>query len=134
MKSVPRRPRWQSSSAAQAAQEEPSTTYLVRTGAWHCSCPAFAFELFPSGTASTTSSAAGTSATLAGNETSRFGDGRLEPEEDIARGLDGADVPLCKHLLACVLVERCPGVFAHAVGGRTVSREEWVGWCAGWGG
>jgi len=39
------------------------------------------------------------------------------------------DVPLCKHLLACVLVERWRGVEE-----RVVGREEMAGWAAGWGG
>ena len=43
------------------------------------------------------------------------------------------EVPLCKHLLACLLAERWEvmgGFFEE----RKVGREEMAGWAAGWGG
>ena len=43
-----------------------------------------------------------------------------------------AELPVCKHLLACVLAERC-GVFAGMVQERTVSRAELAAWATGWG-
>lgn len=45
----------------------------------------------------------------------------------------GEDVPVCKHLLACVLAERVEGLGAF-VEERIVVREELAGWAAGWGG
>lgn len=45
----------------------------------------------------------------------------------------GKDVPMCKHLLACVLAERV-GSFRGYVKTREVSIEEVAGWAAGWGG
>ena len=45
----------------------------------------------------------------------------------------GEEVPLCKHLLACVLAERWEMVRG-MVGEREVGREEMAGWAAGWGG
>lgn len=44
----------------------------------------------------------------------------------------GEDAPVCKHLLACVLVERC-AAFKHFVVEREISGEEMAGWAAGWG-
>jgi len=44
----------------------------------------------------------------------------------------GQDVPVCKHLLACVLVEQC-AAFKHFVVEKDVSVEEMAGWAAGWG-
>ena len=41
--------------------------------------------------------------------------------------------PVCKHLLACVLAERCKGLFGGFVEERDVSVEEAAGWAAGWG-
>lgn len=41
------------------------------------------------------------------------------------------EVPLCKHLLACVLVERWD-VASAMVEERGVGREEAAGWAAGW--
>ena len=45
----------------------------------------------------------------------------------------GEDVPVCKHLLACVLAERVEGL-GDFVEERIVVREELAGWAAGWGG
>jgi len=42
-------------------------------------------------------------------------------------------IPVCKHLLACALIERC-GVLREFVEERTVGQEEAAGWAAGWGG
>lgn len=44
----------------------------------------------------------------------------------------GGDRPVCKHLLACVLVEHCKP-FESFVDEREVSIEELAGWAAGWG-
>ena len=45
----------------------------------------------------------------------------------------GDDMPVCKHLLACVLVEFC-GLFQGLVEESAVSVEEVAGWgAAGWG-
>ena len=40
---------------------------------------------------------------------------------------------MCKHLLACVFVERCKGLFGGFVEDREVGVEEAAGWAAGWG-
>lgn len=45
----------------------------------------------------------------------------------------GEDIPMCKHLLACVMVERWRE-FGHDVEEKEVSIEELAGWGAGWGG
>ncbi|RMZ03155.1 hypothetical protein D0860_06933 [Hortaea werneckii] len=44
----------------------------------------------------------------------------------------GQGMPVCKHLLACVLVEHSE-MFSHCVQERSVSKEEMAGWAAGWG-
>ena len=46
---------------------------------------------------------------------------------------EGEEVPLCKHLLACLLAERWE-VVKGSVEERVVGREEMAGWAAGWGG
>lgn len=48
-------------------------------------------------------------------------------------GSGSSSVPLCKHLLACVLAERWV-VAGSMVGEREVGREEMGGWGGGWGG
>ena len=126
--------------------------YEVRTGAWSCTCAAFAFAAF--------GSPAGTETRYTGYE--EEGDGGEVPmvgisndvERDVAggeaengrEGLEGdvewggrmlrergEDVPVCKHLMACVLAERWD-VAAAMVEERRVGRGEMAGWAAGWGG
>jgi hypothetical protein len=90
-----------------------SHTYTVRLIAWNCTCAAFAFSAF-----STSSSGA-------------VGGERGECEEEDYGGLsfdgcDGGSVPICKHLLACLLGERI-GVLGKYVKEKGVSREEMCG-------
>lgn len=101
-------------------------SYEVRLNSWSCSCPAFAFAAFPSDepTAEQRSSHSHAShghADGSGNEDWTFGGLTL-----------GADMPVCKHLLACVLVERCE-TFSSFATEQEVSVEELAGWTAGWG-
>jgi hypothetical protein len=51
----------------------------------------------------------------------------------LLRGKGARDLPMCKHLLACVLVERIEALQTY-VEERRVSWEEIAGWAAGWGG
>lgn len=105
---------------------ESTTHYEVRPCGWSCSCPAFVFAAFPA-THQTTS---------LDEEAGGQGDGG-EEEQSLgwrAGGLSlGSDVPMCKHLLACVLAER-GNVFGGFVATREVGVEEFAGWAAGWGG
>jgi hypothetical protein len=105
-----------------------TTSYEVRLVAWNCSCPAFAFAAFP--------------ATHPEPLVPTYDPNN---DEDITREVEGgtwlfggvslgdAISPVCKHLLACVLVERCSGLFGGFVEERMVSVEEAAGWAAGWG-
>jgi hypothetical protein len=99
-----------------------TTHYEVRTSSWSCSCPAFVFSAFP--------------AKALSHEGDEDDHGVEEGEEDqewMVGGLSlGQDVPMCKHLLACVLAER-GGMFGGYVKTREVSVEELAGWAAGWG-
>ncbi|TKA24045.1 hypothetical protein B0A50_06936 [Salinomyces thailandicus] len=109
-----------SNSRYRNATHEHTSYYEVRLDAWSCSCPAFAFSAFPANTAHRTNS-----------------------EHEVATehaplgwcfgGLTlGNDMPICKHLLACILVEHS-SIFSHSVEERLVSTEEIAGWSAGWG-
>ncbi|GME27842.1 hypothetical protein GTA08_BOTSDO00778 [Neofusicoccum parvum] len=120
------------------------SSYEVRLAAWNCSCPAFAFAAFPANLAAPSpspppASAEGGSshgvAAKSGGEGAgedglgQFGFGGLR------RGAGGGQVPpVCKHLLACLLVERAPGLFWGCVEERVVGVEEAAAWAAGWGG
>ena len=117
-----------------------ATHYQVHTTSWSCSCPAFAFAAFPAAVASvreTQCDAAVRWKTLEteGDGVHRVtGDDTKKNDEWMAGGLSlGENVPLCKHLLACLLVERT-GLFAGFVKEKDVTLEEMAGWAAGWGG
>lgn len=93
-----------------------ATHYEVRTLAWNCSCPAFAFAAFPSSHSQN-----------AGNFSPS---GEFFTFGGLTRG--NGMPPVCKHLLACVLAEHCP-MFRPFAEEKEVSAEEIAGWCAGWG-
>lgn len=121
----------------------------IRLDAWTCSCPAFAFAAFP----------APPDIEANDDEDDRQeGEGSLDHSRQSFRGIhpsvpsgaelptiDGAwrfgglsigtDLPVCKHLLAAVLGERC-AMFRSMVKERVAvaSPEEVAGWAAGWGG
>ncbi|KAK8226858.1 hypothetical protein HDK77DRAFT_117916 [Phyllosticta capitalensis] len=141
------------SSSTHGSYHSPPPVYEVRLSAWHCTCPAFAFAAFPASSAS-----ASTSAVAAGSDLGAGIEASLpnpSSPRSSASGCDwsfggllrerGAEAvpPVCKHLLACLLVERAPRLFgvdadAPADGGLVVQRRvsvlEAAGWAAGWGG
>ncbi|KAF2767534.1 hypothetical protein EJ03DRAFT_147254 [Teratosphaeria nubilosa] len=105
------------------ADHQHTTYYEVRLEAWSCSCPAFAFSAFPSTFTDTT----------AEQEVVDDVGSSVHPHGWQIGGLSlGSEVPICKHLLACVLVEH-GNAFSHMVEERMVSAEELAGWAAGWG-
>lgn len=104
--------------------------YEVRLLAWNCSCPAFAFAAFP-GSMSPVYYTSGDSPTEDRNPMS--GDNKCNKWVFGGVSLGEAMPPVCKHLLACVLAERCEGLFGKFVKERVVSVEEAAGWAAGWG-
>jgi len=112
--------------------------YTVRLSAWNCSCAAFVFAAFP-GSLSSVPTTELSEADLPHHGNGRWGvekpgDG-IEAEEEerwnfgglSTDGHDGGAVPCCKHLLACVLAERCGGWLGGFVKERTVGREEMAG-------
>jgi len=115
-----------------------SMVYSVRLGAWNCSCAAFAFSAFP-GTFSTTAQAPWNLSgrqddelrelRVRGNEMGRKREGEGEDWEFGGLSFDGkkdGGVPVCKHLVACLLGERWD-VLQGYVREREVSREEMSG-------
>ncbi|KAF2793504.1 hypothetical protein K505DRAFT_325418 [Melanomma pulvis-pyrius CBS 109.77] len=118
-----------------SASYDSTTTYEVRLTAWNCSCPAFAFAAFPS-----TFSDLSIPAHESHEEQSGGGNAALDMrkrQKDAAWSFGGVSLgpgipPVCKHLLACVLVERC-AMFAGFLEEKEVSVDEAAGWAAGWG-
>merc|ERR1712070_1040754 len=112
------------SSRYRNAAYDHTSYYEVRLNAWSCSCPAFAFSAFPASTQGSQTDE-GEFATQKASHAGRSG--------WVFGGLTlGQEMPLCKHLLACVLVEHS-AMFSHCVHERSVSKEEMAGWAAGWG-
>lgn len=115
-----------------------TSTYVVYLTSWNCSCAAFAFSAFP---------ASGYQASWdldqhpdsdeltcdSGYENERcekewqFGGLSLHGTEGRC---DGGGVPVCKHLLACLLGERWEDVLGNYVKERVAGREEMAGFAA----
>ena len=103
--------------------------YKVRLRAWACDCAAFAFAAFGPG-----DYGPGSSSIMYGNEEDEGEDEDEEGEEVGGLSLNGRNgdgVPVCKHLLACLLAERCGDVFGRFVVESEVGREEGAGICGG---
>jgi hypothetical protein len=137
-----------------ATSYDTTTYYQVRLRAWNCSCPAFAFSAFPATTVTTrhveneeTAAAAATVHTPLHNNnsiTNQEVNNKKDSNNNNADnkwvfggisliGKETTPPPVCKHLLACVFVERCKGLFGGFVEDREVGVEEAAGWAAGWG-
>ncbi|KAF7678857.1 hypothetical protein GT037_002605 [Alternaria burnsii] len=135
-----------------ATSYDTTTYYQVRLRAWNCSCPAFAFSAFPATTVTTRH--AENEETAAAVHTPLHNNPTTHQELDNSKDSNNSDddnadnkwifggislvgketmPPVCKHLLACVFVERCKGLFGGFVEDREVSVEEAAGWAAGWG-
>lgn len=99
--------------------------YEVRLRAWNCSCPAFAFAAFP---AISYSQRAEDDEDMVNELSNEHSDG---PWSFGGASRDLGSIPVCKHLLACLLGERCE-ILTGFVEQREVGIEEAAGWAAGW--
>ncbi|KAH6969875.1 hypothetical protein DER45DRAFT_67882 [Fusarium avenaceum] len=93
-----------------------SKRYVVHLSAWNCSCGSFTVDAFPSHHVNTTDQV------------------RQLPsqEEEWTFGGFGSDSqgdtpPCCKHLLACLLVDKWPMMLGMYVEDRAVSRDDMAG-------
>ncbi|KAF2688689.1 hypothetical protein K458DRAFT_293639 [Lentithecium fluviatile CBS 122367] len=123
----------QQRSSRYSASYDTIASYEVRPRAWNCSCPAFAFSAFPP---IHPEPPVPTYIPTNTNPTSyTAGPGKVAQEgwSFGSMGLGEGTPPVCKHLLACVLAERCAALFGAFVEERNVSVEEAAGWAAGWG-
>ena len=102
-----------------------AVVYTVRLEAWNCSCAAFAFAAFPSGMDTRT--------WIRNCEEDDLEIGWKEQEREwefgglSADGKDGGSVPVCKHLLACLLAERWESVLGSYLHETEVGRDEMAG-------
>lgn len=119
-----------------AAGPRPQACHEVRLQAWACSCAAFAFAAFSHpgdderrGQPSWSRDSIDVASPIEANEESgaRWGGAmRLMTTRT-------ADLPVCKHLLACLLSEHWLPA-SKLIEERTVSKEELAGWTGGWAG
>lgn len=114
----------------------PSRTYKVHPTAWFCTCPTFAFAAFGSDTKPVATNVYPTPTDR--NKKVRKRWERLEYARVWkllethgwvwgGRSLGVHAPPVCKHLLACVLVQNCGGLFRPFVKEVEMDMEEMVG-------
>ncbi|KAH7146546.1 hypothetical protein EDB81DRAFT_759782 [Dactylonectria macrodidyma] len=96
--------------------------YIVHLDVWNCTCAGFTFDAFPSHPSDP--SEHDTAPQPLGQWS--FGGMSLD-----GLGESVGHVPCCKHLLACLLVERWPGMLDQYIEDRNPSREEMAGIFAG---
>jgi len=104
--------------------------YEVRLGAWCCSCAAFilsAMSIPPPETHPSDDEPDGIESRDKADKTS------TTPWQFGGLSLGEGEVPVCKHLLACLLAEQCSFLVGF-VKTRETSLEEMAGWASGWGG
>ncbi|KAE8385169.1 hypothetical protein BDV23DRAFT_188534 [Aspergillus alliaceus] len=109
--------------------------YEARLQAWNCTCPTFtlaAFRDLGADLAEDDPSSDGIpqSSCASGRHCPPFGG-------SLTRRPAKWSPPVCKHLLACLLMVRCPTLFGapnNDCNRIVISAEELAGWCAGWGG
>jgi hypothetical protein len=86
-----------------------SKSYLIRLSAWNCTCAAFTFSTFPSYTSSSDTSP--WTSLPPDHEPNLYGEGGGDEKVDwefggiSSDGKAGEGVPVCKHLIACLLAE-----------------------------
>lgn len=118
-----------------SVSEHDKKGHEVRLQAWNCTCASFLSSAFPLDPDSDSEIEAEAKVetdhdidigSLGGSENYRLGG-------TLTRGLGQSLPPLCKHILACVLLLRCPEIFKPSSQTWLVSAEELAAWCAGWG-
>ncbi|KAJ5726523.1 uncharacterized protein N7483_007880 [Penicillium malachiteum] len=120
----------------QTQTQEQIKGYEVRLHAWNCTCPTFALSAFRDPSRLNHQFEYPSGIHIADPDQS----GNVYPYPYPFGGTltsvrDRASPPICKHILACLLFIRCPGLFGGCGDGRCIiSKEELAGWCAGFGG
>ncbi len=139
--SQPTKSRFSTTSTSGGGTGWAGTLYTVRLNAWNCTCAAFAFSCFPR-SSYYPSLAAPWDISKGGEDEdfpARGQQGRKEESKWEFGGLslDGKDgergegqIPVCKHLLACLLAERWENVLGNYVKERVVGMEEMAGYAA----
>ncbi|KAB8339297.1 hypothetical protein FH972_022230 [Carpinus fangiana] len=126
-------------SVVEGDEDAGKESYHVRLGAWHCTCPGFAYAAFAA--PAVLDGVGGEDEEGDRGKSRRHNAGEGKDRMGQVRGLGGMSTsdgvpPMCKHLLACVLAEGCQGMFDGEDGQRgvrtvEVSEFEAAGWAAG---
>lgn len=93
-----------------------SKRYVVHLGTWNCSCASFTLDAFPGHYTPTVDEAQPSSSE---EGVWSFGGTSMDPGGDTP--------PCCKHLLACLLVDKWSGMLGMYVENRAISREDMAG-------
>ncbi|PYI04267.1 hypothetical protein BO78DRAFT_450066 [Aspergillus sclerotiicarbonarius CBS 121057] len=129
----------------------PPKGYEVRLHAWNCTCPTFTLSAFRdlSPEVSPADYAGDDDDEEEEEEAGNLSSSNLDEMSSdsnptdysfggtLTRGSFKSSPPVCKHLLACLLAVRCPGLVGleeEGVVGVRVREGELAGWGAGWGG
>lgn len=122
-----------------AESEGTTRKYIVRLDAWHCTCAAFAFDAATASTGGHHQTLDALGPGIWGSvqegllQASEGEEGKEERRMEWSLGgmsLDGLQegaVPVCKHLLACLLAERWSAALGRYVVEQKVGREEMAG-------
>lgn len=107
------------------------SVYTVRLEAWNCTCAAFTFAAFSTRIdpgSSFSSLLLGSDHLATVNQGAwEFGGLSLDGSTRGDWTDERSQVPCCKHLLACLLEQRCKNVLGCHVKGRMIGREEAAG-------
>lgn len=126
--------KWNSSHAATRGIRTSENTYTVHLSAWNCTCAAFTYSAFPASSSSSSSSCPWTNNPTSSSFSPYTSDSysKKEVEEEIwnyggpTKSSD-SQIPICKHLLACLLGERWGNVLRTYIWERVVGRDEMGG-------
>lgn len=112
--------------------------YHVHLKTWNCSCPAFVMNCFPPASSSGDVNDDDDYDMLEGQQGNEMD---TDPKDEAWFGgtlrnressYDDRSVPVCKHILACVLVAKCPNLFGRKCLTYEVNNAERMNEIAGW--
>ncbi|PYH92023.1 hypothetical protein BO71DRAFT_35369 [Aspergillus ellipticus CBS 707.79] len=127
------------SSSKPRSSEVDQKGYEVRLRAWNCTCPTFTLAAFRDIGPRSPAKEDGDSLSRVEMKESLCESGEPKSQTSfggtLTLGSTKSSPPVCKHLLACLLAVRCPGIFGLCERDTVaVGTKELAGWCAGWGG
>ncbi|PGG97850.1 hypothetical protein AJ80_09631 [Polytolypa hystricis UAMH7299] len=113
----------QSSSSTTAQTQMECRSYIVCLSSWNCTCPAFILATFRDETGTSTTSNIEVTDEHPGMPLYPSGTGNGQDGGEVTWRFGGTltklrkkcDIPVCKHILACILGAHCPKLFRDGV-------------------